>query len=78
MPEVTLERATEVKSRLEKDLLSRPGVNGIDVGYRMADGQPTTEVVIRVYVQHRDQAPDIPAQVEGIPVVVIERHFELH
>jgi hypothetical protein len=77
MEPVPVEQATEIKTRHEQEWLKRPGVTGVDVGYRMVDGKPTKDVVIRVYVQDASKASGIPAQAEGVPIVVIERRYGL-
>ena len=74
----TLEQARRVKERLEAEILSKPGVTGIDVGYRPGTGPEGGEPVIRIYVADKQAAPELPAEVEGIPVIVIERRYELH
>jgi hypothetical protein len=56
-------------------------VTGTDVGYRKRGGQPTDELAIRIYIASQSSAP--PAilgltEVEGVPVDIIERQFELH
>jgi hypothetical protein len=73
-----LERAKAVRSRIEGDLLKQPGVTGVDVRHRPVEGKSTREVVIEVYVKDKSKAPALPAQVDGVPIVVIERRFELH
>jgi hypothetical protein len=73
----TLEQAVRSKERVEAEILAKPGVTGIDVGLHPsagAEGQP----VIRIYVADKKTAPQLPAEVDGVPVVVIERRFELH
>ena len=72
MPSVTLEQATEVKARHERDWLEREGVTGVDVG------KSGDNAVIRIFVRDPAKAPDIPSQVEGVDVQVIGRTFELH
>lgn len=69
---VTLEQATEIKTRHERDWLKQSGVNGVDVG------KSGDDVVIRVYVDDPAKASGIPSQVEGVPVQVIKRRYELH
>ena len=73
----TLEQVRRAKERLEAEILSQPGVTGIDSGYRPGMG-PESEPVIRIYVAHKRAAPELPTEVEGIPVIVIERRYELH
>jgi hypothetical protein len=78
MARPTHEQAVAVKSRWEREWLSRPGVTAVDVGGRTRDGQPTEELAIRIYVARKAAAPpEILAlrEVEGIPVEVIERSF---
>ncbi len=78
MGNVSLDQATQIKSRHELEWLKLPGVTGVDVGYRIVNGRPTDEIVIRVYVETLGKAPSLPTAVEGVPVVVIERRFMLH
>ncbi|WP_370614377.1 hypothetical protein [Mumia sp. Pv 4-285] len=64
-----------VKRAVEDELLSRPGVTGVDIGYKYVDGERTDEIVIRVYVaEKKDVSEDdqIPPTIEGIPTDVIE------
>jgi hypothetical protein len=71
----------EAKRRIEHELLSRPGVNGVDIGFKETDGRPTDQLAIRVLVDKKKKVPpaqQIPAEVEGHPTDVIERKFELH
>jgi hypothetical protein len=68
---VTLEQATEIKARHERDWLKRSGVNAVDVG------QSGEEVVIRVYVDDPATVTGLPSQVEGVPVQVIKRRYQL-
>lgn len=73
-----VERAKLVKLRHENELLKRPNVVAVGVGFRQRGGQTTGEVCIVVSVRRkvpRDQlAPRdlIPAEFEGIPVDVHE------
>ena len=53
----------------------------MDVGYRMIDGQQTEILAIRVYVANIRDVPNEIAnlkEIQGVPVDVIERRFELH
>jgi hypothetical protein len=81
MPNLKLEEVVAVKARWEKKWLALPGVTGVDVGSRMLSGHPTEVLAIRIYVASKASAPpEILSlqQVEGVPVDVIERSFELH
>jgi hypothetical protein len=68
------------KVESEQQLLSIPGVNAVDVGYKYTNGQRTDEVVIRVHVSKKkknvpaDQM--IPAEINGIKTDVIEGTYD--
>jgi hypothetical protein len=69
------------KEEVEADLLARPGVTGVDIGYKEVGGRPTDVVAIRVLVaEKRDVAPGeaIPPEIGGYPTDVIARRFQLH
>ncbi len=74
----SLDEARLVKERIEGDILSRPGVTGIDVAYD-AEARGQTPV-IRIYVADRvaRERADLPTEVEGIPVRIVERVFRPH
>lgn len=71
MASITLEQATEIKTRHEQEWLKRGGVSGVDVG------KSGDNVVIRVYVADPAKTQGIPSQVEGVPVQVIGRKYDL-
>ena len=65
---------------MEADLLQRPGVAGIDIGYKTVEGEKTDTLAIVVYVaEKRDVPPDerIPQEIQGIPTDVVVRRFKL-
>jgi hypothetical protein len=69
------------KESIEDELLQRPGVTGVDVGYKYVGGQRTEEIAIRVLVRSKKNVPraqQVPETIDGIPTDVIERTFELH
>ncbi len=72
-----------VKESVEAELLKRPGVTGVDVGYKEVKGKPTGELAIRVLVADKKPAnkvPEdqkIPPEVNGIKTDVIQRRFVL-
>ncbi len=70
------------KEAAETDLLSRPGVTGVDIGYKEVGGKPTDQLAIRVLVEKKRRevpaAQRVPAEIGGFPTDVIERKFELH
>jgi hypothetical protein len=73
-----IQHAQEVKRRHEAELLSKPNVVAVGVGYRTRGGQRTAEVCIVVSVTHKvpasqlKQAEALPASIEGIPIDVVE------
>ncbi len=71
----------QAKTAVEKNLLNRPGVTGVDIGFKEVGGRPTNTMAIRVLVEKkRDVSPadSIPQAIEGFPTDVIERRFVLH
>jgi hypothetical protein len=70
-----------IKEDVERELLRRPGVTGVDIGPKYAGGKETGTLAIRVYVEVKKnvEGPDaIPKEIQGIPTDVIERKFVLH
>ena len=67
-----------VKREHENDLLLRPNVVGVGLGYRQTGGQTTDELALVVMVSHKlpqstlDPADQIPLTLDGIPVDVQE------
>ncbi|MEV6827927.1 hypothetical protein [Amycolatopsis sp. NPDC051102] len=78
----TVDELVAIKERVEQELLARPGVTGVDVGYKEVGGQRTDQVAIRVHVARKtDDVPHeerIPEQIEGAVTDVVERRYELH
>ncbi|MCP4428565.1 MAG: hypothetical protein GY803_29115 [Chloroflexi bacterium] len=74
----------ELKQGVEDEFLGRPGVTGVDVGYKIKDGEKTDELAVRVYVAQKKgvrsvpKEERIPRKVNDAPTDVIERTFELH
>jgi len=62
------------------DAENRPGVTGVDIGFKEVDGQRTDQLAIRVLVgKKRDVRPEehVPERIQGFPTDVIERRYEL-
>jgi hypothetical protein len=74
----TMDEAVRIKERIEVETLAKPGVTGIDVGYHPNAGPENREPAIRIYVTDKSSASLFPVEVDGVPVVVIERRFHLH
>ncbi len=78
MSEEAVQHALEVKRRHENELLRKPNVVAVGVGFRTRSGQPTSEVCLVVSVTHKIPAADLkrgdalPATLEGVPVDVVE------
>ncbi len=73
-----LDKIIQIKKAAEADLLQRPGVTGVDVGYKYVGGQKTDEIVIRVHVaEKKDVSSDekIPDSVHGVKTDVLENRF---
>jgi hypothetical protein len=78
MSEQAVQRALEVKRRHESELLRKPNVVAVGVGFRTRAGQLTDEVCIVVSVTRkrpvaqlkRDEG--VPASLEGVPLDVVE------
>ncbi|WP_421742650.1 hypothetical protein [Cellulomonas sp.] len=70
-----------IKERVEAEYLARPGVTGIDVGYKVVGGVQTDEVAIRVHVAKKKasvpKAQLVPASIDGAVTDVLERTYEL-
>jgi hypothetical protein len=70
-----------IKERVEAEYLARPGVTGIDVGYKVVGGVQTDEVAIRVHVEKKKasvpKAQQVPASIDGAVTDVLERTYEL-
>jgi hypothetical protein len=61
---------------VQDEILARPGVSGIEVGYRLVGGRPTNELAICVHVTNKreDVPPEerIPEEIGGFKTDVIE------
>ena len=70
-----------IRRKVETELLTLPGVTGVDVGQKIVDGKKTDVIAILVYVEKKKDVPEeiaIPKEIQGIPTDVIERKFVLH
>lgn len=77
----TLDELIAIKHRVEQEYLGRPGVTGIDVGYKEVDGVRTDQIAIRVHVEQKKSkvpaAERVPKEIEGVVTDVLERRYEL-
>lgn len=66
-----------------KTLLALPNVHDVDIGFELADGEPTGKLALRVYVDNKRSprglrvADRAPEELDGVPVDVIEFTPEL-
>jgi hypothetical protein len=79
---VDLQRAVTVKQAAVDELIKRPGVTAVDVGYKYVNGARTDTVAIRVSVAEKKaaskltKAEKVPSDIDGVPTDVIQRVFE--
>ncbi|MGD8554163.1 MAG: hypothetical protein PVJ32_01900 [Anaerolineales bacterium] len=72
------QRVLAVKQAYESELMAKPNVVGIGVGFRQRRGETTSEVALVVMVREKlpraQLAPEdiIPAEIESVPVDVLE------
>ncbi|MDJ0863151.1 MAG: hypothetical protein QNJ82_13050 [Gammaproteobacteria bacterium] len=81
MPENAFENIRRVKREVETELLSRPGVTGVDIGTKVVGGTNTGVPCIVVYVEEKRDISDeeaIPRDIQGVQTDVVERRFRLH
>jgi hypothetical protein len=77
----SLSEIQSTKEAAEDELLQRPGVTGVDIGYKYVNGKKTDEIAIRVLVEKKkDVSSDkrIPEVIDGFKTDVIQRKFVLH
>ncbi len=77
----TIDEIRPIKQAAETDILKRPGVTGVDIGYKYAEGKKTDKLAIRVYVEKKKVVPAnerIPKEIQGVETDVIQRKFVLH
>ncbi len=78
MSDQAIQHALDVKRRHEAELLRKPNVVAVGIGYRTRGGQLTTEVCIIVSVAQKVPAAQLkrgeilPAKLEDVPIDVVE------
>jgi hypothetical protein len=73
-----LEDIRQIKRSVEQEFLTKEGVTGVEVGYKVVDGKRTNEISIRVLVKKKkDVSQDqmIPPIIRGVKTDVIEREY---
>ena len=80
MTRTKLEQAIQQLALVEKEIMSIPGVNAVDVGYKYVNGVVTDEICIRVHVKKKKKVPKkerIPDEINGIKTDIIEADYGL-
>ena len=78
MSDQAVKRAQDVKRRHEAELLRKPNVVAVGIGFRTRGGQPTQEVCIVVSVKTKVPAAQLkrsdllPTSIDGVPIDVVE------
>jgi len=78
MSDQAIQRVQDVKRRHEDELLRKPNVVAVGVGFRNRGGQATQEACIVVSVKTKVPAAQLqrgdllPASIEGVPIDVVE------
>lgn len=78
--EKSIDEVRAVKQRWEQELLKISAVTGVDIGRKHSDNSTDFYLVIRVFVKKTDETVtrQIPEEIEGVPIDVIQREFVLH
>lgn len=78
MSDQAVARAQDVKRRHEADLMRKPNVVAVGIGFRTRGGQRTDEVCIVVSVKIKvppsqlKRSEQLPASIDGVPIDVVE------
>ncbi len=74
-----VQRIIELKKLVEKEILSREGVTGIDVGYKYRNGEKTNKLCIRIFVKKKIEnmksGDVLPKEIGGVKTDIIEEEF---
>ena len=79
--ETRTETLNAILSRAREFWLGRPGVEGVDLGFRTRGGTSTRETVLRVHVRKKKPEDDLsegevfPRRFEGVDVDVVEATY---
>lgn len=78
MPDEAMDRVRAVKKAHEGNLMAKPNVVGVGIGYRQTGGNLTDTVALVVMVSHKlpedslNPKDIIPREIDGVPVDVQE------
>jgi len=73
-----MEKIIKIKRSVEDELFKRPGVTGVEIGYKIKNGKQTNDLAIRVHVKEKkdvDKDQIIPDAIEGVKTDVLERIY---
>ena len=76
--QITFERVKEIKKIHEVELMSKPNVVGVGIGFRQEGGMRTDKLALVIMVERKLPASQlaprdlIPAEIEGVPIDVQE------
>lgn len=77
----TLDELIAIKRQVEQEYLARPGVSGIDVGFKEVGGVQTDQIAIRVHVDEKKArvpaGEKVPKEIDGVVTDVLERRYQL-
>jgi hypothetical protein len=79
-----IQKVKEVKKKIAPKIWKYPNVTGIGVGYKEVGGKRTEIIALRVYVKKKvpkgKLRPEeiLPEIIDGVPLDVIEKHFQIH
>jgi len=79
--EKELEKIRKIKKKVEADLLKRPGVIAVSVGFKVVKGKKTKELAIKVHVEEKKDVPNkekVPKEIEGVKTDVVQRKYVPH
>ena len=78
MSDQAIQHTQDVKRRYEAELLRKPNVVAVGIGYRTRGGQRTADICIVVSVKAKVPADRLkrgealPASIDGVPIDVVE------
>lgn len=75
IPAEELDAAAHELDRVRESWIRRPGVSGVDIGYRLLGDRLTDELAIRVHVRPAADPGPLPDRLGPFPVNVIRADY---
>ena len=75
VPSEELDAAVRELDRVRDSWLRRPGVVGVDVGFRLVDDRLTDQLAIRVHVRAGHDPGPLPDALGAFPVTVVRAAY---